>query len=264
MKLKRKFLLTFILIFLLSMTACVHREDKPKGTIQFTVTFPDGDYKACTIPDGTDRFSIFIKQIDSTVDPKHVEVAGEPGETKVVEVEIGVGNYKVTVFATKSLPYIYPENSVLAAGISNEVEVVANQVSETTIILEEVSWFDLVHPSEVSKDTVYTFSASVTRLFTESKVWGYYIQATAYDNQGDPIPDGYAQEIIPCNTSDEYFSAEADLRMPDVDATGTVEAFFYFGNAPFGYNLGVEHFTSPIMEMELVEDSTTGIKIIIQ
>jgi hypothetical protein len=240
--------------------------EKSDGIIRFAITFPSDNYQPSAIPQGTDRFSIFVQQVDyPDVNPKHVEVSGEPGETKEVKIEIGAGNYKVAVFATKAL--IMPSvNSILAAGISNQLEVIPNQVTEASVVLEEIIWFDLVCPSEVLKDTVYTFSGSVNRVFIESCIGNTFICAQVYDEQGLEIPNGLVCYQFPGIKKfvEKFCAEEVNLRMPDVDATGTVKIYFTFGNAPFGYNLAAEYFVSPFMEATLVKESETGIIVIIQ
>jgi len=264
MKNFKRYILIIAISFLTFLTACNFLGEKSDGIIRFAITFPSDNYQPSAIPQGTDRFSIFVQQVDyPETDPKYVEVSGEPGETKEVEIEIGAGNYKVAVFATKTLtlPSDSSINSILAAGISNQLEVIPNQVTEVSVVLEEIIWSDLVYPSEVLKDTVYTFSVSMNRVFIESRIGNSFICAQAYDEEGLEIPNGFISEYFLEDSGPVY---EVNLRMPNVDATGTVKTYFKFGNAPFGYNLAAEYFVSPIMESTLVEESGTGIIVIIQ
>lgn len=269
MKNFKRYILIIAISFITFLTACNFSDEKSDGIIRFAITFPSDNYQPSVIPQGTDRFSIFVQQVDyPETDPKYVEVFGEPGETKEVEIEIGAGNYKVAVFATKTLtlPSDSSINSILAAGISNQLEVIPNQVTEVSVVLEEIIWSDLVYPSEVLKDTVYTFSGSVNRVFIESCIGNTFICAQVYDEQGLEIPNGLVCYQFPGIKKfvEKFCAEEVNLRMPDVDATGTVKIYFTFGNAPFGYNLAAEYFVSPFMEATLVEEAGTGIIVIIQ
>jgi len=267
MKLSRKLLLVPVLLVVVFITSCILHEE-PKGTIQFTVTFPGGDnYQQCTIPEGTDRFAILIYDINHPdLQPKYTEIVGEPGETVTVEIEIPIGTYEVVVSATKQeiyLPSLMHDETlvILAGGKSDPVEVLDGELVQAIVVLEEVIWDNLDYPSEVIKGTVYSFGACFSGPSVLVRNNPALIGA-AFDENNDPISfDGSKLMAISADwvsQTEDHYCCNGEIRINDFEETGKVRFFFM---APSQGGMLV----SPAMEANLVkEDSETGIVIIIQ
>lgn len=273
MKAQIKFFLSSVFVILVLITSCVSYEE-PMGIIALTVTFPDSDsYKTNVIPEGTTGFSIFIGDIDNpSVAPKTVSIEGNPGETKSVEIDIGVGNYRVAVLATGKDPFLQTvgvtsDGIIFAGGISDAVQVFENQFSEAVVVLQEVLWHTILFPEQVKKDTIYDFSAKVTRLADELTVSGSQIIWKAFDEYGEPISDSYYyKKIFSQSYEDDFISFSITERTPNIESTGTLKVRFSADNVVFGsyasQSLGM--YVSPVFEIPLVEKSESGIIITIK